>query len=168
MNADPLATSRAFGRLLRGARETTGLSIRAAARGAGISEGLWRQLEKGQRGVGGGVVLPTNPRASTVRAAARAVDLDLIRALEAAGHHGDAEEERRAQADAAHVLELASRDPTRPVAPEHDDEPFVADAGGEPGMQRVTNEDLYRELRALRQENKELRKDIDELKRDRP
>lgn len=134
MNAEALAISQAFGRLLRDARETIGLSIRAAAREAGISEGLWRQLEKGQRGVGAGIVLPTNPRPSTVRAAARVVELDLARALEVAGHLEEAEEERRALADSARVLELSTRNPVRPAPEPQETNPVLAAIEADPNL----------------------------------
>jgi hypothetical protein len=38
-------------------------SIRAAARAAGVSEGVWRQLESGRRAVGGGRAVAPRPTA---------------------------------------------------------------------------------------------------------
>lgn len=79
-------TSAEFGEQLRRAREARGLSVRAAARDAGFSEGQWRQMEKGYRQVTAAVRVPTHPKVDTVRAAARAVGLDVAMALELAGH----------------------------------------------------------------------------------
>lgn len=78
---------KAAGLQLRQARESRGLSIRAAARlaelwlqesnpSAKFSEGLWRNMEKGERSVSGGVTLPVNPYRRNVYAAAAAVGLD--------------------------------------------------------------------------------------------
>jgi len=51
------------------------ISKREAARRAGISEALWRQLESGGKVVKGALFTP-NPRPENLYAAARAVDLD--------------------------------------------------------------------------------------------
>ena len=61
------------GRRLGDARRGLGLSKRAAALAAGISEGLWRQLEAGSRSPMPGVDLAPNPRDENLIAAARAV-----------------------------------------------------------------------------------------------
>lgn len=63
------------GSYLRTGRERTHLSKRAAARRAGISEGLWRHLEAGVKQLHGVNVLP-NPRSENLVAAAQAVGLD--------------------------------------------------------------------------------------------
>jgi len=55
-----------FGKMLRHERERHRLSIRAAARAAYISEGLWRQLEKGGRNVHGHWI-PANPSTATLQ-----------------------------------------------------------------------------------------------------
>lgn len=63
------------GSYLRTGRERTRLSKRAAARRAGISEGLWRHLEAGEKKLNGVTVLP-NPRSENLVAAAQAVGVD--------------------------------------------------------------------------------------------
>lgn len=60
------------------ARVDRGLSKRAAAKLAGISEGLWRQLEEGERQAAPGVTVPVNPRDETLVLVARAVGLDPL------------------------------------------------------------------------------------------
>lgn len=57
---------------IEAARTARGLSIRAAARKAGISEGRWRQIVVGAIRVGG-MDVPVNPKPSTLEAMARAV-----------------------------------------------------------------------------------------------
>lgn len=56
-------------------RQDEGLSIRQAARRAGISDGRWRQLAKGYSAAGGGMKIPANPTAETLAAMARAVGM---------------------------------------------------------------------------------------------
>lgn len=56
-------------RLVREAREELGLSKRAAAAEAGVSEGWWRQLELGFRTPAPGVHLPLNATPTTLRKA---------------------------------------------------------------------------------------------------
>lgn len=73
-----------LGALLENARTHLKISKREAARRAGISEARWRQVVTGlqntrDRGT------PSNPRAVTVAAMARAVDLDPDEALRVAG-----------------------------------------------------------------------------------
>jgi transcriptional regulator with XRE-family HTH domain len=63
------------GSYLRTGRERARLSKRAAARRAGISEGLWRHLEAGEKKVQGVTVFP-NPRSENLVAVAQAVALD--------------------------------------------------------------------------------------------
>lgn len=73
-----------LGPALKQARERKRLSQRAAARAAGISEGRWRQLEVGyQKNKGVLIAIGTSP--TTVRAVAKAVDLDADDALRLAG-----------------------------------------------------------------------------------
>ncbi|MFC3453978.1 helix-turn-helix domain-containing protein [Amycolatopsis speibonae] len=79
--------SSSLGSLLREGRKAAGLSIRAAARSAGFSEGRWRQLEAGYE-VRSGVQVPVNTTASTVVQAAGAVAVDADEALHAAGIEG--------------------------------------------------------------------------------
>lgn len=57
---------------IEAARKRLGLSIRAAARLAGISEGRWRQIIAGSMRVGG-VEVRVNPKASTLAAMEKAV-----------------------------------------------------------------------------------------------
>jgi transcriptional regulator with XRE-family HTH domain len=64
-----------LGRRLYQGRKRFQISKREAARRAGISESLWRQLEAGGREVAGRVV-PPNPRPENLYAAIRAVDED--------------------------------------------------------------------------------------------
>ena len=64
-----------IGSYLRIGRERAHLSKRAAARRAGISEGLWRHLEAGVKQLHGVAVLP-NPRSENLVAAAQAVGQD--------------------------------------------------------------------------------------------
>lgn len=66
------------------------VSKREAARRAGFSEALWRQLETGEKSVAAGVVIPVSPRDETLEAAARAVGLDPADLFRLAGrkYHG--------------------------------------------------------------------------------
>lgn len=126
--------SEELGRLLQGARQRSKLSVRAAAQVAGFSEGLWRQLEKGYRQVTAEVTVPTNPRPSTVRAAAAAVGLDVQEALTAAGYLDEAAQERS-------------------VARGGDDATFVATGSGGPrNLSDLTLEQLADEARRLNDE----------------
>lgn len=73
-----------FGRELRAARSRAGLSIRRAAKLAGVSEGRWRQLESGVQSVGGvPVAIRTKPETAVKVAAVVALPAD--RALTLAG-----------------------------------------------------------------------------------
>jgi transcriptional regulator with XRE-family HTH domain len=87
MTDDPteFAAPTAFGELLALARRRRALNVREASRAAGISEGRWRQLELGYQQVASGVRIPARPRASTVRAVAKAVGLDLATAFRELG-----------------------------------------------------------------------------------
>lgn len=80
------------------------MSKRSAAARAGLSEGMWRQLEDGYRTVQAGMQVPVNPRDETLVAAARAVGLDP-----------------------ADVLHAAGRDYTPPPEEDEEDEPSFAD-----------------------------------------
>ena len=57
---------------IEAARKSLGLSKRAAAKRAGISEGRWRQITVGHMRVGG-VEVPVNTKPETLEAMARAV-----------------------------------------------------------------------------------------------
>lgn len=72
------------GTMLELARRERRLSKRAAAREAGFTEAVWRQLEQGHRSLQG-QLLVTNPRDDTLEAAALAVGLAPKRVFEAAG-----------------------------------------------------------------------------------
>lgn len=73
------------GAMLRSAREARRYSKRKAANLAGISEGLWRQLENGERPITAGVSVPVTPRDDTLLAAALAVGVDPAALFTAAG-----------------------------------------------------------------------------------
>jgi len=75
--------------LLYLARSGQHLSIREAARRAGISENRWRQVEAGYQTVRKGVRVPANATAATLASMARAVGLTPDR-LEAEGQRPDA------------------------------------------------------------------------------
>lgn len=77
-----------FGSFIRAAREGKRLTIRAAAKAAGISEARWRQLEAGYQTVGG-VRVPAVPKARTARLMADAVYVSPERACELAGYPHD-------------------------------------------------------------------------------
>jgi transcriptional regulator with XRE-family HTH domain len=69
------------GRILYGGRKHLQISKREAARRAGISEALWRQLEDGGKEVKGKVILP-NPRPENLFAAAKAVGINPQRVFD--------------------------------------------------------------------------------------
>jgi len=73
-----------FGRRVEAAREAAGLSKRAAAKRAGISESRWRQLEAGVENIRGQTfAVKTTPE--TVANIAKAIRVDRTELLEAAG-----------------------------------------------------------------------------------
>lgn len=61
------------------------LSMREAARRAGISEGRWRQVEAGYQNVGGGLTAPVTPRPETLAAMCRVIGADISEALQLMG-----------------------------------------------------------------------------------
>ena len=73
-----------LGEYLRDARGR--MSIREAARRAGISESRWRQVEAGVQKVAGAIEVPVHPRAETIVAMCKAISADVGRGLELAGH----------------------------------------------------------------------------------
>lgn len=73
-----------LGRLLETARIDRGLSTKEAARRAGISDTLWRTLERGFE-LKKGTRFPASPRPETVVKAARIADIDPKTALALAG-----------------------------------------------------------------------------------
>lgn len=120
--------STSFGHELRAAREAAGLSVRAAAKAADLSEGLWRQLELGYRQINSEVRVPTNPRPSTVRSTAETVGLDVALALDLAGYPEEADRER-----------------ARSVGAAADDEPVVAHDPVPTGDDRLVTEGRLRQ-----------------------
>ncbi|SDI50058.1 Transcriptional regulator, contains XRE-family HTH domain [Actinokineospora alba] len=81
-----------LGPFLNEARIARKLTQKAAAARANLSRTAWQQLESGQRADGN----PVRPKATTVIAAAMAVDADPTRALELAGLDPSAFEPSRA------------------------------------------------------------------------
>lgn len=74
-----------LGAAVREAREAAGLSVRAAARAADISETRWRQIEAGYQRIGDAQV-PVRPSVKTLAAMAVAVGESGQRWLVLAGH----------------------------------------------------------------------------------
>lgn len=64
------------GQRLEEAREEVGISKRAAAKAAGFSETLWRQLESGERTLAKDLKVPPAPSNKNLEAAAVAVGID--------------------------------------------------------------------------------------------
>lgn len=83
MAPTPDAPLTPLGRRLRAGRGRSGLSIRQAAKLAGLSHTAWNTLETGLRS--NGEKVRGKPRVATVTAAARVVNLDPGRALRLAG-----------------------------------------------------------------------------------
>jgi transcriptional regulator with XRE-family HTH domain len=77
------------GALIEASRKVAGLSVREAARRAGISEGWWRQIVKGYQILGGGIPGPVRGTAETVARMAQVAGV-APEALEAQGHRRDA------------------------------------------------------------------------------
>ncbi|HET6504819.1 MAG TPA: helix-turn-helix transcriptional regulator [Amycolatopsis sp.] len=73
---------------LRSHRETLNLSVRAAAKLAGFSEGRWRQLESGYE-LRQGVQIASNPTPMTVARAAYALGVPAEELFRAAGIDAD-------------------------------------------------------------------------------
>lgn len=78
----------ALGRRITQARIAAGLSKRAAARAAGLSEARWRHIESGFEVVRG-EKYPTRTTPETVARVASALHLDLAEMLEIAGFDPD-------------------------------------------------------------------------------
>jgi len=109
---DPQAWRTGPGRLLADARNALGWSKRQAAREAGFSEAMWRQLEEGERQVTQDVKVPVNPRDDTLLAAARAVGLEPAVVFAAAGRPYNAPPDLAAMdASGVDFEELRSVDP---------------------------------------------------------
>lgn len=109
-----------LGPALKKARDTVGLSQRAAAKIAGISEGRWRQLEKGYQ-ESRGVRIPIGTTPKTVAAAALAVKWDVGEALHVAGFNYDdvaAEIEQDREPDEPTIMELQASPQTRLPVPQ--------------------------------------------------
>lgn len=85
MTSDKWEAARAVGDLLRAAREAAGLNKYQAADAARMSEGRWRQLERGVERKGG-VDHPASTSPSTLLRIAEALDIEPERLLGAAGY----------------------------------------------------------------------------------
>jgi transcriptional regulator with XRE-family HTH domain len=70
--------------VIEAARTNRGLSTREAARRAGVSDTLWRSLERGYE-LRKGTRFDVSPRADTVAKVARIIGIDVTKALELAG-----------------------------------------------------------------------------------
>lgn len=79
----------AYGLLIEDAREKLGLSVREAARRAGISDAWWRYVVRGYQNLSGGGYGQMRGPADTVAAMARVVELSPER-LESEGQRPDA------------------------------------------------------------------------------
>ena len=87
------------GVLIETARKATRLSVREAARHAGISEGWWRQVVKGYQSLSGGAHGIVRAPAGTVAEMARVVGL-TPQQMETEGQRPDAAEAMRRDAEA--------------------------------------------------------------------
>ena len=99
------------GVLIETARKATGLSVREAARHAGISEGWWRQVAKGYQSLSGGAHGTVRAPAGTVAEMARVVGL-TPQQMEAEGQRPDAAEAMRRDAEARVPPRLAAVPPS--------------------------------------------------------
>ncbi len=88
-----------MGMKLERARQQRGLSKRAAAHLAGLSEVTWRQLESGKKQVAPSVVVEVSPRDDTLVAAAMAVGIDPAVVLAAAGRNYEPSEDEDPEPD---------------------------------------------------------------------
>jgi hypothetical protein len=95
-----------FGAELERHRHAAGLSIRKAAKLAGISEGWWRQLETGVQKVGGQAVPIGGTKESTVSRVARAVSWNPNKARALAGFPPESADEPDVEADEDFPVEL--------------------------------------------------------------
>lgn len=80
-NVRAMKTPQEAGQAIREARETLGMTKRAAARAAGISESRWRQIESGVQ-LKNGVEQPAVTKPETLLQIAKAVGLDPAELLE--------------------------------------------------------------------------------------
>lgn len=101
------------GKAIEDKRLALGLSIRKAAKEAGISDGRLRQVEKGYANAGGGIRVPVNPSERLLRTIARVLGLDgdVLVALNAEHSAGTPEPDDRDSAHAAFVA-LIQADPS--------------------------------------------------------
>lgn len=88
METDKRQAAARVAELLRQGREAAGLSKKKAAELSGMSEGRWRQLEKGVE-MKAGVEHPATTSARTLVKMARAIGIEAETLLEAAGFSGD-------------------------------------------------------------------------------
>lgn len=75
-----------LGPFLSGHRRNKGLSVRTAARKAGISEGRWRQVENGYQTVTAGQRIPVMPKPETLFKMLRALDADAAEGMQLVGY----------------------------------------------------------------------------------
>lgn len=116
------------GRALEAGRKTVGLSFRAAAALADISESWWRNIESGFQSMGGGWYKPVDDApADTIARMARAVGVspdelrgagreDAARELEHLMTRDAAAIDREAPSDTDEVISAIERHPTLPDA----------------------------------------------------
>ncbi|AUM18283.1 MULTISPECIES: helix-turn-helix domain-containing protein [Rhodococcus] len=88
METDKRQAAARVAELLRQGREAAGLSKKKAAELSGMSEGRWRQLEKGVE-MKAGVEHPATTSAKTLVKMARAIGIEAKTLLETAGFVGD-------------------------------------------------------------------------------
>lgn len=124
-----------LGQEIATSRERRGLSIRAAAEKAGISEGRLRQIQLGYESRGEHR-LPTNPSQKTLRGIARALE--------------------------PHVGPLLMEAAGLPVRPSDDPSAFVADRGPDDRSPGISDEELLDRVQRARAEFDELERLIRE------
>lgn len=76
---------KAFGKQLEAQRQARGLTKRAAARLAKVSDTVWAHLEKGERQIAPGVVVPPSSRPETIVRVIGAVGLPFAAARDILG-----------------------------------------------------------------------------------
>ena len=116
-----------WGILIETARRDLGLSMREAARRAGVSEGWWRQVVRGYQSMAGGGYGLIKPPAATIAKLAKAVHVTPEQ-MEAEGRHSDA----------AAIL----RQDARPAPPPHRE----ADFGGATDADRAALRPYVQEI----------------------
>ena len=95
---------------IKAARDGLGLSMRAAAHEAGISDSRWRQIEMGYQLIQG-KQKPANPSAEMLAAIAKAVNLDVLDLLKMAGFSEDDIPDKPSPAPGSAVLDMSDMTP---------------------------------------------------------